>query len=285
MKENTMKKHGRHNPLNFPRKRRLRSGARKDIAQGHIVAGTDDLPVLKYGASWSRTAIDGPEPVAGSAHGPRLDALSTIMETLNGTYAKPVQEDPQECSKHCAEQHEWVVYSTALAEGWLMLQCVECGGMGTIDDPSPQEWSDAFHAPSRPYRWHEGTRVTVRATASPRVIRAVHHSPCDRPSQRDLPETRGYDRVPGGIWEHSDRLTDQDKSELNDFADFIAESDLCSRLVPEFIRCVEADSGHRCNPIIHKVVDRIEQYDFVGLHCSPAVVARIIREYAAWERP
>src|SRR4051812_49320137 len=40
----------------------------------------------------------------------------------------------------CIHDHEWVVYSTALQEGWLMIQCVRCWAMGTIDDPSAEEW-------------------------------------------------------------------------------------------------------------------------------------------------
>jgi hypothetical protein len=30
--------------------------------------------------------------------------------------------------------HEWVVFSTALEEGWLMLQCVECGMHARVED-------------------------------------------------------------------------------------------------------------------------------------------------------
>src|SRR3954447_16654748 len=36
----------------------------------------------------------------------------------------------QRRAKLCVEAHEWVVYSTAMQEGWLMVQCVECGAMG-----------------------------------------------------------------------------------------------------------------------------------------------------------
>jgi hypothetical protein len=59
-------------------------------------------------------------------------------------------------------QHEWVVFSTALKECCLMVQCVECGTIGTVDDPSQKEWQDAFDAPSNPYRWDDESRVTVR---------------------------------------------------------------------------------------------------------------------------
>src|SRR5262245_56911678 len=105
------------------------------------------------------------------------------------------EDQPGQCSVS-GRGHEWVVYSTALREGWLMLQCVECGAMGTIDDPAPEEWSAAYDAPAIPYRWHDSTRVTEREYAAPRVIRAVHGPRCECPSQQSLPESRGYDRVP-----------------------------------------------------------------------------------------
>ena len=59
------------------------------------------------------------------------------------------------------KEHEWVVFSTALDEGWLMLQCVNCGLHATVDDPSKKEWSKAFYAPSKPYRWHDQARVGI----------------------------------------------------------------------------------------------------------------------------
>lgn len=67
--------------------------------------------------------------------------------------------------------HEWIVFSTALSEGWLMLQCVECGMHGTVNDPSADEWSAAFHAPSKPYRWAENDRVTLRGAGPTYVSR------------------------------------------------------------------------------------------------------------------
>ena len=62
--------------------------------------------------------------------------------------------------------HEWVVFSTALKEVCLLVQCVQCGAVGTVDSPSKAEWSEAFHAPSRPYRWNDASRVTIRETRS-----------------------------------------------------------------------------------------------------------------------
>lgn len=60
------------------------------------------------------------------------------------------------------KNHEWVVFSTALQDVCLMLQCLNCGMHGTVDDPTKEEWREAFHAPSNPYRWRDNSRVTIR---------------------------------------------------------------------------------------------------------------------------
>ncbi|MCD0459568.1 hypothetical protein [Roseiconus lacunae] len=72
-------------------------------------------------------------------------------------------------SNEAAEQcnHEWVVFSTAIDDGCLMVQCVNCGAHGSVDDPSPEEWSEAFHAPTHPYLWTEKRRVNVRGVLPP----------------------------------------------------------------------------------------------------------------------
>lgn len=58
--------------------------------------------------------------------------------------------------------HRWVVFSTALMQGSLMLLCLDCGAYGTVDNPTKEEWSAAFHAPSEPYFWNEPERVNYR---------------------------------------------------------------------------------------------------------------------------
>jgi hypothetical protein len=73
----------------------------------------------------------------------------------------PGQTERAVKGKAC-ERHEWVVFSTALKECWLMLQCVQCGIMGTVEGPTEEEWAEAFHAPSRPYRWLDDARVVVK---------------------------------------------------------------------------------------------------------------------------
>lgn len=53
--------------------------------------------------------------------------------------------------KQC--KHEWVVFSTAVADVYIMVQCCTCGSVGVIKESTMEEWGEAFYAPSRPYRW------------------------------------------------------------------------------------------------------------------------------------
>jgi hypothetical protein len=42
-----------------------------------------------------------------------------------------------------------------------MLQCTKCGLHGTVDDPTLEEWSQAFDAPATPYPWTDESRITL----------------------------------------------------------------------------------------------------------------------------
>lgn len=72
--------------------------------------------------------------------------------------------DPKKTTMSKSEKHKhhWVVFSTALKQVCLMVQCVECGAYGTVDDPTAEEWKDGFFAPDHPYRWHDDARVTIK---------------------------------------------------------------------------------------------------------------------------
>ena len=54
--------------------------------------------------------------------------------------------------------HSWTVFSTLLDESWLLVRC-DCGDVGAVKDPTEEEWSQAYHAPSSPYPWPEPGRV------------------------------------------------------------------------------------------------------------------------------
>jgi len=63
-------------------------------------------------------------------------------------------------------EHEWMVFSTALVQRCLMQECPKCDAYGTVDKPTRGEWSDAFYAPSNPYRWHDNSRVTLQSSTT-----------------------------------------------------------------------------------------------------------------------
>lgn len=45
---------------------------------------------------------------------------------------KPKNELPEGAVRAC--DHKWAVFSTALADGWLMVQCVTCGAHGSVEE-------------------------------------------------------------------------------------------------------------------------------------------------------
>lgn len=57
--------------------------------------------------------------------------------------------------------HEWLVYSTAIVQGWLLLFCARCGIEGRVKDSSIEEWKEAFYAPSHHYPWKGPTERVV----------------------------------------------------------------------------------------------------------------------------
>ena len=57
--------------------------------------------------------------------------------------------------------HSWVVFSTAMDDGCLMLSCTKCGAFGIVPDPTKEEWSRAFHTPANPYPWYDNARVRL----------------------------------------------------------------------------------------------------------------------------
>jgi hypothetical protein len=67
-------------------------------------------------------------------------------------------------------RREWWVVSTAIVDVVLIVECRLTGAMGIVRNPSRSEWSDAFDAPSKPYRWMESARVHVVRERDTEVI-------------------------------------------------------------------------------------------------------------------
>ena len=93
-----------------------------------------------------RLAISG--KATCSVAEPRLPTVEPDASEIDGV-------KPNNCD------HEWGVFSTVLVDVCLLVQCVECGAYGKVNDPSADEWQRAFHAPSQPCHWPHGERVEL----------------------------------------------------------------------------------------------------------------------------
>jgi hypothetical protein len=60
-------------------------------------------------------------------------------------------------------ERDWWVYSTVIEERAILVECRVSGARGSINDPTREEWRQAFHAPSQPYRWLAPARVVEDA--------------------------------------------------------------------------------------------------------------------------
>ncbi len=176
--------------------------------------------------------------------------------------------------------HEWVVFSTAVDDEMLLVQCVKCLAIGTVNDPSRDEMQVAFHSPSRPYRWDDDDRVTVRDNdiRVPYVIRADKSAPtCDcRPYEREL----DYLRCPGEILKEPAPMAPDEMADLINLAKAVANSNNCGGVIADFLRHCQAD-GQEPSGASKRIAAYLEQVSEKGFHFPPQVVAFVLRKYAA----
>jgi len=180
--------------------------------------------------------------------------------------------------------HTWVVFSTALADGWLMLQCVDCGLHGTVEDPTSEEWKQAFHAPSRPYQWIDETRVVTHPEVPAwkrYVVRSGVANKCECYTRSGVIEPHEFERFPNEATRPPINVTDADRSELFNLADIVMDGALCSFLFEVFLKNAAWDIGVVYGPAVKDVARRISSLDRKGMHCSPSVVARLLTEIAS----
>lgn len=78
-----------------------------------------------------------------------------------------IEELINELELDAPHEHDWWVFSTAIQDVVIMCQCRDCGAFGIVEEHSREEWGQAFHAPSHPYRWHDPERVIVKSVPRP----------------------------------------------------------------------------------------------------------------------
>ena len=78
------------------------------------------------------------------------------------------------------QKHDWLVYSTAIAEKVLMVQCRNTGERGYVPSPTKEEWDAAYHAPSSPYPWKDNSRVVIDPSTAPPFTEDVKREAIER---------------------------------------------------------------------------------------------------------
>ena len=142
-----------------------------------------------------------------------------------------------------------------------MLNCTKCGAMGTVNEPSNEEWSEAFHAPSKPYNWTDNARVTLRQSGPVYVERAPGSG---RSGRIIVPETP---------------LTLQERDELKVLEDVVIKAELDGGLFPLYIRHFENDTGAEPTGAVKRLAARIKELVGQRRKFTPAMMAIVIREY------
>jgi hypothetical protein len=189
----------------------------------------------------------------------------------------------QDINEQPAHAHEWIVLSGALDEGWLMLQCVGCAQHGVVLDASFAEWTETFDPPSRPFRWYDDSRVKIQSAPSDGllyVMRASRGKKCECYTRLGVLEPEDYERVPAEILRPAEALTAEAREDLEEYAEFVAPTDLCSLFFPHFLRGFREHTDHEVPEAVWRFAMKIELANQRTLHCSASVVAHVLREYA-----
>ena len=59
-------------------------------------------------------------------------------------------------------KHRWMVFSTALCSGELMLECSRCYAYATVKSADSSEWSEAYYASRRAYLYRGDGKLKLR---------------------------------------------------------------------------------------------------------------------------
>jgi hypothetical protein len=210
--------------------------------------------------------------------------------------------------------HEWVVYTVVLKQGFLMLQCVNCGLHATVEDPSEEEWSEAYYAPLRPYRWQDEARVVIQQDMPedmflvqkkppsfkkcPCYAKVNEQEPGDHEQKKRtststcaccggelggqelcLQEPGDYERVwfeqfAVARW----MVTAADRKELLELA-ALADEDgsLCSAHFPHFIEGYQRHNNGVPGHFVRMFANELKIFGANGCHCSSSSIATILR--------
>jgi hypothetical protein len=188
------------------------------------------------------------------------------------------------------KNHEWEVFSTAIAERWLMVQCLDCGLHGTVNDPTKKEWTEGFSAPTRPYRWHDQARVVIHDEHPKSRPGAQNMTPSPKKCVCDLklgvPEPGAYERFWIEATTPKPFVTPEARQEFLCLAT-LAEGThvLCSRLFPALVEGYQQYTGRKATYAVRRFTKQLKTLGMKGIHFSSSEIANLLRELATLLMP
>ena len=162
------------------------------------------------------------------------------------------------CISDSQSNHSWIVFSTALEDRCLMLNCKDCGAMGTVADPSSEEWGKAFEAPCKPYLWNEESRVSIRQTG-PFYVKEEAASGFIQPSKNPL--------------------TMQEFSELKTLETLVIKANLDGQSLPLLVRSFQQEIGREMLGATKLFMSHLWRVVNSGRQFTPAMIGIAIREF------
>lgn len=142
-----------------------------------------------------------------------------------------------------------------------MLNCVVCGAMGTVNEPSREEWGDAYRAPLEPYGWEDNGRVTLQQSGPTYVAGWSANGPSKKICVPKSP------------------LSAEERYELTVLEDVVIKGKLNGNLFPFYLRSVQEDTGIEPTGAVKQLAAQIEALVDQGRMFTPAMMAIVIREY------
>jgi hypothetical protein len=92
-------------------------------------------------------------------------------------------------------------------------------------------------------------------------------------------EVGDYERAPAEIIRPYRELSDHERRELAEWADFVQDRDMCSLVFPAYLEGYQAYARQEAPEAVRYVARRIAAVDRKGLHFRPAIVAFVLREF------
>jgi hypothetical protein len=178
-------------------------------------------------------------------------------------------------------EHEWVVFSTAYTDGFILVQCVGCGRHGLIDNPPLADWRLACEAHSCPHPWCEEELVEIDSEAPDGllyVMRASRGPRCDCYARLGVRMPEDYERVPAEILRSAEALTDEGRAVLEALAEIVVADNVCTQVLVRYLRDRQEQSGREVPEAVWRIARQIELASQQGMHCSASVVAHVFRE-------